>query len=81
MKAKTSAQLTSQNVQSIWMEFGLLLRLVSLLHQILFDLVRERFKGENPSFVILFTKKVTCACILTYTKQFTFKVSILIETS
>ena len=45
-KAKSSVPVISQSFQSLWMEFGKMLRLVSVMS---FCLIRSVFKGENYS--------------------------------
>ena len=51
-KAKTSAPIISQSIQSIWIEFAILLRLASEWTSYSFYLVHWTFKGENPTYMI-----------------------------
>ena len=53
-QTNTSASIISQNFVSIWMEFGILLRLVSVMNFRLLYLTHLVLKGENPTFVRLF---------------------------
>ena len=52
-KTRTHAPIITQSFQLIWMEFGVLLRSVSMMN----SLIHSVFKGENPTYMILFLKE------------------------
>ena len=54
-KAKDYLPIISQNFQSIWMEFGVLSRLVGVMNLIL--ILSHLFKGEDLTCMISFSKK------------------------
>ena len=73
-KVQTSATIILQSFQSMWMEFAILLRLAGVVN---LTLIHSKFKGENPTYVILFKKKkkqqqtiLTFSYIQTFTDQF-----------
>ena len=65
-KTKSSAPIISQSFQLVWMEFGLLLRLVGVMNLILIYFVHSVFKGENLTYLIVLEKNpntLALACI------------------
>ena len=50
--AKPSAPVTSQSSQSIFIEFGILLRCISQMGRRLFLFVPLILNGENPTYII-----------------------------
>ena len=70
-KAKTSAPVISQSFQSVWMEFGLLLRLVRVMNLILLLLCSCNIQGREPYLCDFITKTtLTLAYIQAFTDKF-----------
>ena len=65
-KSKTSLPILSQSFQSIWMECGLLLRLVGVMNLVLVLSGHSVFEGENPAYKILFKQNLTLTCTQTF---------------
>ena len=75
---KASAPLISPSSWSIWMERGVILRLVGHMTHLLILSVQSVFKGENSTFVILL-KRFNIFLCLDICRLISFRLGIVIE--
>ena len=77
-KAKPSVPITSWSFQSIWMEFGLQLRLVGVRNFMPILYCPFNIQGRKPYWYDFVTKTAMFACIQIFTDQFCFKLGMMI---
>ena len=69
-KATIFAPVISQSLESIWMELGLLIRLVGMMNLVFILSGPFSIQGENVTYMILLRKSLTLAFIQTFMDLF-----------